>query len=49
MPSPLPKMRSLELKWEKDNKTKAQKRRLRYYYRHRQEILESNRSPKRED
>ena len=41
----LPKLRSLEQKWELQGKTKAQKRRLRYYYRHQLEILEQNKSP----
>lgn len=38
-------IRTLEIKWIKCGKTKDQRRRLRYYYRHKVEILDSNKSP----
>lgn len=33
------KIRSMELKWEKEGKSKAEIRRLRYYYKNRRSIL----------
>lgn len=38
-------IRTLEIRWDKQGKTKAQKRRLRYYYRHKLEILMQFKSP----
>ena len=37
-------LRSLEEKWRKEGKTKEQIRRLRFYHRHREKLLEERRS-----
>jgi hypothetical protein len=39
MPKKMPVVRSLDKKWDEQGKTLPEKRRLRYYYRHRIEIL----------
>jgi len=45
--APIPRIkrviRSLEKRWNLEGKTASQKRRLRYYYRNREAILEENR------
>ncbi len=49
MATTMPIVRSQDKKWTAEGKTKAQKRRLRYYYRHRTEILSEFKSPYREN
>ena len=48
MAKKLPAIRTMEAAWNKQGKTPAQKRRLRWYYRNREQILDENRSYKKQ-